>query len=152
MVCAPIGVCPLCHTGHLFPCGWSGGPHLLALSPIKKTIAAHLCPAAAKTLGSGLFGDAMESIIELFEEAQKHTKAMSYLMLRQAFQQTARSRSLSASGSSQWRGKPSDCSSDCYCSSPGAGRKAWGPGRKNHGQQRSSQHDSLPPLTDKLLS
>ncbi|KAL1278055.1 hypothetical protein QQF64_024728 [Cirrhinus molitorella] len=41
---------------------------------------------------SGLFGDAVESIIERFAEAQKRAKAMSHVMPRRAFQQqTARS-------------------------------------------------------------
>ncbi len=51
---------------------------------------------------SGLFGDAVESIIERFVEAQKHAKAMSHVMPRRAFQQQmTRSRSSSAPGSSQ---------------------------------------------------
>ncbi|KAF4103868.1 hypothetical protein G5714_014855 [Onychostoma macrolepis] len=52
-------------------------------------------------------GDAVESIIERFAEAQKCAKAMSHVMPRCAFQQqTARSRSSSAHGSSQWRDYP----------------------------------------------
>lgn len=53
---------------------------------------------------SGLLGDAMESIIECFADAQKCAKAMSHVMPRCAFQQqTVRSRSSAVPGSSQWR-------------------------------------------------
>ncbi len=56
---------------------------------------------------SGLFGDAVESITELFAEAQKRAKAMSHVMPRRTFQQqTARSRSSSAPGSAQRRDIP----------------------------------------------
>ncbi len=56
---------------------------------------------------SGLFSDAVESITEHFVEAQKRAKAMSHVMPRRAFQQqTTRSRSSSAPGSSQWRDNP----------------------------------------------
>ncbi len=56
---------------------------------------------------SGLFGDAVESITERFAEAQKRAKAMSHVMPRRTFQQqTARSRSSSAPGSSQRRDIP----------------------------------------------
>ncbi len=49
----------------------------------------------------------MESITERFAEAQKHAKAMSHVMPRRSFQQqTARSRSSSAPGSSQRRDIP----------------------------------------------
>ncbi len=56
---------------------------------------------------SGLLGDAVEFITERFVEAQKHAKAMSHVMPRRTFQQqTTRSRSSSAPGSSQRRDIP----------------------------------------------
>ncbi len=52
---------------------------------------------------SGLFGDAVESIVERFSEAQKHAKAMSHVMPRRSFQPPSRSRSSSATRPPQRR-------------------------------------------------
>ncbi|KAF4114471.1 hypothetical protein G5714_004694 [Onychostoma macrolepis] len=91
---------------------------------------------------SGLFGDAVESIIERFAEAQKDAKAMSHVMPRCTFQQqTARSRSSSAPGSSQRRNSPRPVTTAAAvtapCQEPDVLRKVWGPGWKCHGQWRS---------------
>ncbi len=52
---------------------------------------------------SGLFGDAVESIIERFAEAQKRAKATSHVMPRRSFQPPSRSRSSSATRPPQRR-------------------------------------------------
>ncbi len=99
---------------------------------------------------SGLFGDAVESITERFAEAQKRAKAMSHVMPRRAFQQqTARSRSSSAPGSSQRRDIPRPAPAGGTATAPrqepDVRRKVWGPGRKRQGQRRSPRRDSRPP-------
>ncbi len=98
---------------------------------------------------SGLFGDAVESIIERFAETQYCTKAMSHVMLRRAFQQQkTRSRSLSAPGSSQRRDNPRPAAAVVTATAPrqepDVRRKVCGPGRKHHGQRRSLRRDSRP--------
>ncbi len=106
---------------------------------------------------SGLFGDAMESITERFAEAQKRAKAMSHVMPRRAFQQqTARSRSSSAPGSSQRRDIPRPAPAGGTATAPrqepDVRRKVWGPGRKRQGQRRSPRRDSRPPPSAKPSS
>ncbi len=91
---------------------------------------------------SSLFGDVVESIIEPFVEAQKRGKAMSH-----AFQQqTMRSRSSSAPGSSQRRDDPRPGAAVMTATAPrqepDVRRKAWGPGRKRHGQRRRREEKS----------
>ncbi len=103
---------------------------------------------------SGLLSDAVESITEHFVEAQKRAKAMSHIMPRRAFQQqTTRSRSSSAPGSSQWRDNPRPMAAVGTATAPrqepDVRRKAWGPSRKCHGHQRSPRRDSRPPLAAK---
>ncbi len=104
---------------------------------------------------SGLFGDAVES--ERFAEAQKRAKAMSHVMPRRAFQQqTVRSRSLSAPGSSQRRDIPRPAPAGGTATAPrqepDVWRKVWGPGRKRQGQRRSPRRDSRPPPAAKPSS
>ncbi|KAK2887453.1 hypothetical protein Q8A67_015681 [Cirrhinus molitorella] len=91
----------------------------------------------------------VESIIERFAEAQKHAKAMSHVMPRRAFQQqTAGSRSSSAHGPSYRRDNPRPATVAVTATAPrqepDVRRKAWGPGRKRHGQRRSPRRDSRP--------
>ncbi len=71
-------------------------------------------------------------------------------LLRRTFQQqTTRSRSSSAPGSSQRRDIPRPApavgTATAPRQEPDVRRKAWGPGRKRHGQQRSPRHDSRSP-------
>ncbi len=106
---------------------------------------------------SGLFGDAVESITERFAEAQKRAKAMSHVMPRRAFrQQTARSRSSSAPGSSQRRDIPRPAPAGGTATAPrqepDVRRKVWGPGMKRQGQRRSPRRDSRPPPAAKPSS
>ncbi|KAL1259111.1 hypothetical protein QQF64_009688 [Cirrhinus molitorella] len=106
---------------------------------------------------SGLFGDAVESIIERFAEAQKRAKAMSHVMPRRAFQQqTARSRSSSAHGPSYRRDNPRPATAAVTATAPrqepDIRKKAWGPGRKRQGQRRSPRRDSRPPPAAKPSS
>ncbi len=106
---------------------------------------------------AGLFGDAVESITERFAEAQKRAKAMSHVMPRPAFlQQTARSRSSSAPGSSQRRDIPRPApavgTATAPRQEPDVRRKVWGPGRKRQGQRRSLRRDSRPPPAAKPSS
>ncbi len=111
----------------------------------------------ASVTPSGLFGDAVESITERFAEAQKRAKAMSHVMPRRAFQQqTARSRSSSAPGSSQRRDIPRPAPAGGTATAPrqepDVRRKVWGPGRKRQGQRRSLRRDSRPPPAAKPSS
>ncbi len=76
---------------------------------------------------SGLFGDAVESIIERFVEAFQ--------------QQTMRSRSSSVPSLSQRR------ETKVPRQEPDVQRKVWGPGKRRHGQQRSPLCDYPPAVS-----
>ncbi len=78
-------------------------------------------------------------------------------MPRRAFQQqTARSRSSSAPGSSQRRDIPRPAPAGGTATAPrqepDVRRKVWGPGRKRQGQRRSPRRDSRPPPAAKPSS
>ncbi len=118
---------------------------------------ADLKDADCKVLLNTPVTPSVESIIERFAEAQKCAKAMSHIMPRRAFQQqTTKSRSSLAPGSSQWRDNPRAAAAVGTATAPrqepDVRRKAWGPGRKRHGRRRSLRRDSRPPPAAKPSS
>ncbi len=88
---------------------------------------------------SGLFGDAVQLIIERFAEAQKRAKAMSHVMPRRSFQPPSRSRSSSATRPPQRR-KERPAAANVAAAprrDSDVRRKVWpGPGKRRQGQRR----------------
>ncbi len=102
---------------------------------------------------SGLFGDAVESIVERFSEAQKRAKAMSHVMPRRSFQPPSRSRSSSATRPPQRREERPAAAAAAPRREPDARRKVWPrPGRGRQGQRRSPRRDAGPPAASKPSS
>ncbi len=102
----------------------------------------------APITSSGLFGDAVESIIERFAEAQKHAKAISHVMPRRSFQPPSRSRSSSATRPPQRREvRPAAVTvAEAPRREPDMRRKVWpGPGKRRQVQRRSPRRDTGPP-------
>ncbi len=92
----------------------------------------------AQITPSGLFGDAVESIIERFSEAQKCAKAMSHVMPRRSFQPPSRSRSSLATRPPQRREERPATATAAPRREPDVRRKVWpAPGKRCQGQQRS---------------
>ncbi len=102
---------------------------------------------------SGLFGDAVESIIEWFAEAQKRAKAMSHVMPRRSFQPPSRSRSSLATRPPQRREERPAAATAAPRREPDVWRKVWpGPGKRRQGQRRSPRRDTGPPASSKPSS
>ncbi len=105
---------------------------------------------------SGLFGDAVESIIERFAEAQKRAKAMSHVMPRRSFQPPSRSRSSSATRPPQRREERPAAAANAAAAPRrelDVRRKVWpGPGKRRQGQRRSPRRDTGPPASSKPSS
>ncbi len=104
---------------------------------------------------SGLFGDAVESIIERFAEAQKRAKAMSHVMPTRSFQPPSRSRSSSATRPPQRREERPAAANTAAAPrrEPDVRRKVWpGPGKRCQGQRRSPRRDTGPPASSKRSS
>ncbi len=100
---------------------------------------------------SGLFGDAVESIIERFAEAQKCAKAMSHVMPRRSFQPPSRSRSSSA----MMKGEKASSSKRCRGTEEGARREEKGVARSGEKVPRAAEkhrRDTGPPASSKPSS
>ncbi len=106
-------------------------------------------PLNAPITPSGLFGDAVESIIERFAEAQKRAKAMSHVMPRRSFQPPSRSRSSETRPPQRREERPAATTAAAAPGrEPDVRRKVWpGPAKRHQGQCRSPRRNIGLPTT-----